>query len=97
MGDIRGMASSHELEIHLKDYFKWFLGKDFAQLREGFIPTDNSEFLKERDERAIEIEKSLKEKIPLSQTEPEAEPNPSILQEMSKMWRERGGILHGIT
>jgi hypothetical protein len=51
--------SSHELEINLKDDFKWFLGQDFAKLREGFIPEDNREEMKMKDER-----KPLKEKLP---------------------------------
>ena len=46
--------SSHKLEITLKDAFKWFLTEDFDKLREGFIPEDNSEEMKGRDERPPE-------------------------------------------
>lgn len=63
-------ASNHELEINLKDTFKWFLTEQFAKLREGFTPTDNSEVLKD-DERAREREKSLKEKLPPSSEQEE--------------------------
>lgn len=42
--------------------------EEFAKLREGFIPADNSEAMKDEDERAKEREKekSLKEKLPPS-------------------------------
>jgi hypothetical protein len=58
----KSTASNHELEINLKDTFKWFLTEEFAKLREGFIPTDNTEAMKGEDERP----KSLKEKLPPS-------------------------------
>lgn len=46
-------SSNQELTIKLKEVFTWFLGEEFAKLREGFIPTDNSEELKmkKKDER----------------------------------------------
>ena len=31
----------------LKEDFKWFLTEEFDKLREGFKPTDNSEYIKE--------------------------------------------------
>ena len=63
-------ASNHELEMNLKDTFKWFLTEEFSKLREGFIPTDNSEAMKGEDERP----KSLKEKLPPSGEQEETKP-----------------------
>ena len=36
-----------EKEITLKNDFDWFLSDEFKELRQGFEPTDNSEFIKE--------------------------------------------------
>jgi hypothetical protein len=33
-------------KIILKPEFEWFVSEDFAKLRDGFEPTDNSEYLK---------------------------------------------------
>ena len=58
-------ASNEERKINLKDTFKWFLTEEFAKLREGFIPTDNSEELKmkKKDERPS-IDILPEEKLP---------------------------------
>ncbi len=61
----KSITSNHKLEINLKDTFKLFLTEEFAKLREGFIPTDNSQAMEEEDERR-QKEKSLKEKLPPS-------------------------------
>jgi hypothetical protein len=39
---------NEQKEIELKDKFKWFLTDEFSKLREGFIPTDNREYLKSK-------------------------------------------------
>lgn len=36
-----------EKEITLKNDLDWFLSDEFKELRQGFEPTDNSEFIKE--------------------------------------------------
>jgi len=74
-------TSNEQLTIILKDGFKWFLGEDFAKLREDFIPTDNSEDLKMKgkDER----EGLLKQKSPPCPMEVE-QPKPSLMQSCSK-------------
>jgi hypothetical protein len=43
------------MQITLKSEFEWFLSDEFKQLREGFEPTDNSEYLlssKKHEERS---------------------------------------------
>lgn len=52
---------TEEKEITLKDDFKWFIEDEFSKLREGFIPTDNTEEMKEYED---ERKGSLKEKNP---------------------------------
>jgi hypothetical protein len=54
--------STEEKEIALKDDFDWFVGEEFSKLREGFIPTDNSEEFKEYSGKN---EPTFEEKIPL--------------------------------
>jgi hypothetical protein len=56
--------SAEEKEITLKDDFDWFLSEEFSKLREGFIPTDNTEELKEYSGKN-ENEPTLEEKNPL--------------------------------
>ena len=57
--------SSHKLQITLKDTFKWFLTEHFDKLREDFIPEDNSEEMKGKDERQPEPQpRPLKEILP---------------------------------
>lgn len=51
-------TTTEEKQITLKDEFDWFLTEEFNQLRQGFIPTDNSEEMKQQYS-------SLEEKIPL--------------------------------
>lgn len=50
-------TQSEEKQITLRNEFDWFLEDDFRKLREGFIPTDNTEEMKTKD--------SLEEKNPL--------------------------------
>lgn len=38
---------TEEKQMTLKPEFKWFTTDEFKELREGFKPTDNSEFVKE--------------------------------------------------
>lgn len=79
--------SSHKLEITLKETFKWFLTPDFDKLREGFIPEDNSEEMKAKDNREPSPSaepRPLKEKSPPCPIEPETKPKPSIMEECSK-------------
>lgn len=40
-------TKTEEKQIILKHEFDWFLTDEFKELREGFEPTDNSEFVKE--------------------------------------------------
>ena len=50
----------------LKEDFKWFLTEEFNKLREGFKPTDNSEYIKEYCKKfKINI---LEENLPPSNT-----------------------------
>ena len=78
-------ASNEELIIILKEDFKWFLGEEFAKLREGFIPTDNSEELsmKKKDERPRESGNLPEEKLPPCPIE-EPEPKPPVMEECPK-------------
>ena len=71
--DIEESASlTEEKVIILKDEFDWFLGEEFSKLREGFIPTDNTEEMEEYNsnekgkpsEESAESEPTLEEKIP---------------------------------
>lgn len=55
-------TKTEEKQIILKHEFDWFLTDEFKELREGFEPTDNSEFVKEYCKK---YNTSLKEKIPL--------------------------------
>lgn len=54
-------TKTEEKQIILKHEFDWFLTDEFKELREGFEPTDNSEFVKEYCKK---YNTSLKEKIP---------------------------------
>jgi hypothetical protein len=76
-------AKNHELQIKLKDGFRWFLGEDFAKLREGFIPTDNTEFMKNEDNR----KSSLKEKTPPSHERP-TQPGPPLVQRCTRCGKD---------
>ena len=58
-------SKTEEKEITLKNEFDWFLGEEFNQLRQGFIPTDNTEELREYNSNEPEPEPCLKEKNPL--------------------------------
>lgn len=71
-------TSNEELTIILKEDFKWFLDEEFAKLREGFIPTDNSEKLKmkKKDERPRESSNLPEEKLPPSAKQQQGETNP---------------------
>jgi predicted transcriptional regulator len=61
--DIEESASqTDEKVIILKEEFDWFLGEEFSELREGFIPADNTEEMEEYNEKR---EPTLEEKIPL--------------------------------
>ena len=57
---------TEEKEMILKEDFKWFLTEEFNKLREGFKPTDNSEYIKEYCKK-YNIN-TLEEKIPPSNT-----------------------------
>lgn len=57
-------TTTEEKQITLKEDFKWFLGEEFSKLREGFIPTDNTEEMKQHDSDS-DSDSSLEEKIPL--------------------------------
>ena len=60
-------ANNSEYQITLDPKFDWFLTKEFLQLREGFIPSDNSEYLnKGNGKTTTDIEKELEEKYPSS-------------------------------
>ena len=75
--------STHELEINLKYGFRWFLGQDFAKLREGFIPEDNREEMKKEDER-----KPLKEKLRPNAKEIQQEPKTPVMATCAKRGQE---------
>ena len=60
--DIEESASqTEEKVIILKHEFNWFLSGDFSKLREGFIPTDNTEEMEysEKDESCFKEKKPL--------------------------------------
>jgi hypothetical protein len=44
---VEPVGSSHQQSMSLKEEFKWFLTDEFKKLREGFIPTDYHEFMKQ--------------------------------------------------
>ena len=54
-------TKTEEKQITLKHDFDWFLSDEFKKLREDFIPTDYSEFVKESCKR---LNASLEEKTP---------------------------------
>ncbi len=56
---------TEEKQIILKNEFGWFLNEEFSKLREGFIPTDTTDEMKEEGQQQ---EPNLKEKIPLTAT-----------------------------
>lgn len=64
-------TETEERTIILKEDFKWFLTEEFERLREGFKPTDNSEYIKDYCKK-YNIN-TLKEKIPPCNTT-ESEP-----------------------
>ena len=61
---------NEEMEIELKDKFNWFLGREFAELRQKFVPTDNREYLKLKQKQKQKKEPNnnnddlLKENLP---------------------------------
>lgn len=55
-------TKTEEKQIILKHEFDWFLTDEFKELREGFEPTDNSEFVKEYCKNTILV---WKKKYPL--------------------------------
>jgi hypothetical protein len=50
-----GEYSNSEKKITLKWKFKWFKSREFAKLRQGFVPVDYSEYLKDEIERQKEV------------------------------------------
>jgi HTH domain len=59
-------TTNSEYQISLDPKFDWFLTKEFLQLREGFVPSDNSEYLnKSKENMTTAVEKQHEEKIPL--------------------------------
>jgi hypothetical protein len=64
-------TNNSEYQISLDSKFDWFLTKEFLQLREGFVPSDNSEYLN-KNKRVVTTtaaENEHEEKIPLSSQE----------------------------
>jgi len=58
-------ATNSEYQITLDPEFDWFLTKEFLQLREGFVPSDNSEFLnKSKNATETVVDNEHEEKIP---------------------------------
>jgi hypothetical protein len=51
IGLVKRNDTGHGMEISLKDQFDWFTSDEFTQLREGFEPIDNSEFLNSKKEK----------------------------------------------
>jgi hypothetical protein len=51
IGLVKRNDTGHGMEISLKDQFNWFTSDEFTQLREGFEPIDNSEFLNSKKEK----------------------------------------------
>jgi HTH domain len=59
-------ATNSEYQITLDAEFDWFLTKEFLQLREGFVPSDNSKYLnKSKNATEAVVDNELEEKIPL--------------------------------
>jgi hypothetical protein len=50
---VEAVGSSHQQSMCLKEEFKWFLTDEFNKLREGFIPTDYHEFMKQPKKEII--------------------------------------------
>jgi len=59
-------ATNSEFQITLDPKFDWFLTKEFLQLMEGFVPSDNSEYLnKSKKGTTAAVENGYEEKNPL--------------------------------
>lgn len=56
-----GDNSNSEYKITLKPKFKWFLTNNFKELRDGFKPIDNKEFLTKRKSAGTKIPPVLEE------------------------------------
>jgi len=54
-------TETEEKQITLKDDFDWFLGEEFAKLREKFEPVDNTIEMRERQEQQHQQEVTKKE------------------------------------
>jgi hypothetical protein len=54
MSDI--VDTNSEKEMTLKSEFQWFLNKEFTNIRDGFIPLDNSMF---RDSKEVELKEQV--------------------------------------
>jgi len=58
-------ATNSEFQITLDPKFDWFLTKEFLQLMEGFVPSDNSKYLnKSKKGTTAVVENGYEEKIP---------------------------------
>jgi hypothetical protein len=68
--EVSPLGGSGNIQITLKDEFNWFLSEEFQKLRDGFKPTDNTEYLKEGGARSVvKVEQEgRKEKIPPTTT-----------------------------
>ena len=61
-------TETEQKQITLKEDFNWFLEDEFSKLREGFIPTDNTDEMKSEQQEGEDDDSSLKEKKPLITT-----------------------------
>lgn len=85
-------TETEEKQITLKDDFNWFLGEEFAKLRERFEPVDNTKEMREHKEQqqtekdegsdetetALELNdgRCLKEKCPPTTVNSRLDPKP---------------------
>lgn len=76
-------TETEEMQIILRDNFKWFLSEQFKKLRDGFVPEDNTEEMKAEKEKAKAKAKAelaekdtryLKEKCPPTTSESDPKP-----------------------
>jgi hypothetical protein len=75
-------ATNSEYQITLDPEFDWFLAKEFLQLREGFVPSDNSEYLnKSKNGTEAVVDNEHEEKIPPSIQENDDSDSTTVTQD----------------
>lgn len=87
-------AINAEYEITLDAKFNWFLSKEFLVLRGGFVPSDNSEYLK--NQRKI-VNNELEEKIPSGSQQKDNSPDSTSVAKEEQKQKELEEKLPSIT